>query len=86
MGELYIDNFFAQNLFAFVGGHSQITYVMHFSAVFDHPSTYGYVFGMEESNERRMFTLENPNWYPEGQEPIPIQILEGRSPEGFGLE
>ena len=44
------------------------------------------VFGLEESNERRMFTLENPNRYPEGQGPIPIQILEGRSPEGFGLE
>ena len=23
--------------------------------------------GLEESNEGRMFTLENPNWYPEGQ-------------------
>ena len=38
---------------------------------------------MEESNEQGMFTLENPNRYPEGKGPIPIKILEGRSPEGF---
>ena len=38
---------------------------------------------LEESNEQGMFTLENPNRYPEGKGPIPIKILEGRSPEGF---
>ena len=38
---------------------------------------------MEESNEQGMFTLENPNQYPEGKGPISIKIPEGRSPEGF---
>ena len=38
---------------------------------------------MEESNEQRMFTLENPNRYPKGQGPNPNP--RGAQPRGIWI-